>query len=51
MSQTLTKTERLKGQALRRVGWLLLIWFCSVAALGIVALGMRLVMSLVGMTR
>jgi len=36
---------------LRRIGWLILIWACSVAALGVVALGMRLLMSWAGMTR
>lgn len=37
--------------SLRRVGWLILIWACSVAALGVVALVMRLLMSWAGMTR
>ncbi|HEY4317021.1 MAG TPA: DUF2474 domain-containing protein [Herbaspirillum sp.] len=35
---------------LRRMGWMLLIWSASVAALGAVALGLRLVMRLIGMT-
>jgi len=35
---------------LRRLGWLLLIWAASVAALGAVALGLRWVMGLAGMT-
>ncbi|WP_073629337.1 DUF2474 domain-containing protein [Pseudoxanthobacter soli] len=34
----------------RRVGWLVLIWVASVAALGVVALVFRAVMSLAGMT-
>lgn len=51
MIHTLSKTERPKRHALRRFGWLLLIWVCSVGALGIVALGMRLVMGFAGMTR
>lgn len=38
-------------ETLRRIGWLILIWACSVAALGVVALGMRLLMSWAGMTR
>lgn len=38
-------------ETLRRVGWLILIWACSVAALGLVALAMRLLMSWAGMTR
>jgi hypothetical protein len=33
-----------------RIGWLLLIWCASVAALGAVALGLRLVMRLAGMS-
>jgi hypothetical protein len=33
-----------------RVGWLVLIWAASVAALGIVALVFRLVMSVAGLT-
>ena len=36
---------------LRRVGWLILIWLISVLALGIVALGFRVVMGWVGLTR
>ncbi len=35
---------------LRRVGWLVLIWIGSVAALGIVAVLFRLLMSMAGMT-
>ncbi|MGC4075996.1 MAG: DUF2474 family protein [Rubrivivax sp.] len=35
---------------LRRLGWLLLIWAASVAALGAVALALRWVMGLAGMT-
>jgi hypothetical protein len=33
-----------------RVGWLVLIWAASVAALGIVALVFRLIMSSAGLT-
>ncbi len=40
-----------RGETLRRIGWLILIWVFSVTALGIVAFGMRMVMSLVGMTK
>ena len=39
-----------RRETLRRIGWLILIWVCSVAALGIVALGMRLVMRMAGMS-
>jgi len=35
---------------LYRVGWLVLIWLCSVLALGVVALAMRMLMKLAGMT-
>ncbi len=35
---------------LRRLGWLVLIWACSVAALGAVALFIRLLMGLAGMS-
>lgn len=45
-----TSTPRSRGGTLRRLGWLVLIWACSVAALGIVALGMRMVMRLAGMS-
>jgi Protein of unknown function (DUF2474) len=34
----------------RRIGWLLLIWITSVAALAIVATGVRTLMNLAGMT-
>jgi len=33
----------------KRVGWLVLIWFASVLALGVVALGLRLFMNLIGL--
>jgi hypothetical protein len=36
---------------LRRLGWLILIWSASVAALTIVALLFRLLMAAAGMTR
>ena len=51
MSHTSTHSDRAAGGTWKRIGWLILIWFCSVAALGVVALGMRMAMSLVGMTR
>jgi len=35
---------------LRRVGWLVLIWAASVAALGFVAGLLRIIMSLAGLT-
>jgi hypothetical protein len=35
----------------KRIGWLLLIWSASVAALGVAALGLRLLMGLLGMSR
>lgn len=34
----------------RRLAWLVLIWAASVAALAVVALGFRLLMSLAGLT-
>ncbi len=37
-------------QWLRRVGWLILIWAASVAALGAVALVLRAIMSVAGLT-
>jgi hypothetical protein len=36
-------------RSLRRLGWLVLIWAGSVAALGVVALVIRLLMTLAGM--
>lgn len=36
---------------LGRIGWLLLIWAASVAALGVVALVVRQLMALAGLTR
>lgn len=51
MNLTSTHRDQTAGGTLKRIGWLVLIWFCSVAALGVVALGMRMAMSLVGMTR
>jgi Protein of unknown function (DUF2474) len=35
--------------ALRRLGWFALIWAASVAALGVVALVIRMLMTLAGM--
>ncbi len=35
---------------LRRIGWLALIWAMSVGALGVVALALRAIMSLAGLT-
>jgi hypothetical protein len=35
---------------LSRVGWLILIWVTSIAALGTVALALRAIMSVTGMT-
>jgi hypothetical protein len=35
----------------KRIGWLLLIWCASVAALGVAAMGLRLLMGLLGMSR
>ncbi len=35
---------------LRRVGWLILIWAASVAALAVVAVLFRMLMSLAGLT-
>jgi hypothetical protein len=39
-----------KRKWLSRVGWLILIWATSVAALGAVALALRAIMSVAGMT-
>jgi hypothetical protein len=52
--QTMTNSTRDKQKPHwaswpRRIGWLLLIWCGSVAALGTVALGLRLLMRLIGM--
>jgi len=35
----------------RRTGWLLFIWVCSVAALGLAAFVLRLLMQMAGMHR
>jgi hypothetical protein len=35
----------------RRIGWLILIWFASVFALGVIAAAVRVVMAWVGLTR
>lgn len=43
------KMARPWQRTLSRVGWLLLIWACSVAGLGMAALVMRMFMSVVGM--
>ncbi|MDR3518838.1 MAG: DUF2474 family protein [Azospirillaceae bacterium] len=43
-------TERRRASWLNRVGWLILIWAASVAALAVVALLFRGAMSLVGLT-
>lgn len=48
-----SKTSRGRSRtrtALQRIGWLILIWTCSVAALGVVALVMRMLMKLAGMS-
>lgn len=42
---TQTKSSRWK-----RVGWFVLIWLCSTAALGLAALAMRALMGLAGLT-
>ncbi|MDB5776946.1 MAG: hypothetical protein JWP38_3079 [Herbaspirillum sp.] len=34
----------------KRIGWLLLIWAASVAALGLAAYALRLLMRLIGMS-
>jgi hypothetical protein len=36
---------------LQRIGWMILIWAASVAALGLVALAFRLLMAAAGLTR
>ncbi len=35
---------------LRRIGWMVLIWGASVAALGVAAFAFRLLMSMAGLT-
>jgi hypothetical protein len=35
----------------KRLGWMILIWASSVAALGVMALVIRLVMNAVGLTK
>ncbi|MCG8293632.1 DUF2474 domain-containing protein [Pseudomonas entomophila] len=39
-----------KKPLLQRLGWLVLIWVLSVAALGVVAYGMRMFMSAAGLS-
>ena len=39
-----------RGKWLSRVGWLLLIWMISIAALGVMAMILRAIMSVTGMT-
>lgn len=38
-----------RGEWLRRVGWLVIIWAGSILALGVVAMAFRLMMNLAGM--
>ena len=42
---------RVSKSWLRRVGWMILIWAASVAALGLVALLIRMLMAAAGLTR
>jgi hypothetical protein len=42
-------TESRLKLCLSRVGWLVLIWFGSVLALGLLALSLRLFMNLIGL--
>ncbi|CAM5191441.1 hypothetical protein OURE66S_04573 [Oligella ureolytica] len=51
MNKSLINKTEPETSTLKRIGWLILIWVCSVGALGIVALGMRLIMSYAGLTR
>ncbi|MGG4604022.1 DUF2474 domain-containing protein [Paenalcaligenes sp. Me131] len=44
---TITNTS---SSFMRRLGWLILIWVCSIASLGAVAGLMRLLMGFAGMT-
>jgi hypothetical protein len=39
----------MRGMWLRRIGWLVVLWAAGVAALGIVALALRLVMQAAGL--
>jgi len=39
----------MRGLWLRRIGWLVVLWAAGVAALGLVALALRLVMQAAGL--
>lgn len=39
----------MRGLWLRRIGWLVLLWVAGVAALGVVALALRLIMGMAGL--
>ncbi|MGG4774304.1 DUF2474 domain-containing protein [Paenalcaligenes sp. Me52] len=45
-----TTSTNTSGTLLQRLGWLVLIWVCSIASLGAVAGLMRLLMGFAGMT-
>ena len=45
----MTKVEQDKKPLWQRLGWLVLIWACSVTALGVVAWLLRLFMSAAGL--
>jgi hypothetical protein len=52
MQPTLTKSAmQTRTFWLRRIGWMVLIWAASVAALGALALAFRLLMAAAGLTR
>ncbi|MGX9525110.1 DUF2474 domain-containing protein [Alcaligenes nematophilus] len=42
--------KQASNSAARRLGWMVVIWLGSVASLGLVALGMRALMRLAGMS-
>lgn len=47
----MARTAERSGSWWRRLAWLILIWSASVAALGVVAWAIRLLMDAAGLTR
>lgn len=50
MTRTAMPVDSLKRPWWYRVGWLVLIWMCSVGALALVAGVLKLMMSMAGLT-
>lgn len=46
----MSKDKKPGNNRWKRIGWFLLIWACSVAALGIAAFAMRMLMRVAGLT-